>query len=185
MNATMKTTTFTLTKSLTRRRAIADITFVIGSLALGSKIFGQTETQTMSQMPSNIANQKRTSLHQEMALKATPARIYEALLDAKQFETFSGATAKIDPKEGGSFSLFGGLIVGRNVELVSDQRIVQAWRPTHWNPGIYSIVKFELKPQDSETLLVLDHTGFPEGEFDHLDYGWKLHYYGPLKKFLV
>jgi activator of HSP90 ATPase len=184
-NPTMNTHSLTPAKSLTRRHAITDIALALGSIALGTKTFGQTATQTMAQMPSNAANQKRTSLHQEMALSANPTRIYKALLDAKQFEAFSGSTAEIDPKEGGHFSLFGGLIIGRNVELVSDQRIVQAWRPTHWNPGIYSIVKFELNPHDSETMLVLDHTGFPEGEFDHLSYGWKSHYYGSIKKFLT
>jgi hypothetical protein len=41
-----------------------------------------------------------------------------------------------------------------------------------------------LKPQGSNALVILDHTGFPEGEFDHLDPGWKLRYWDPLKKFL-
>lgn len=81
--------------------------------------------------------------------------------------------------------MFGGMIVGRNVELVPNQRIVQAWRPTHWDPGVYSIVRFELKAQGPGTLVVLDHTGFPEGEFDHLDLGWRSHYWEPLKKYLV
>src|ERR1700685_3600940 len=102
-----------------------------------------------------------------------------------QFAAFSGMPAEIDPKEGGAFSMFGGMIVGRNVELIPNQRVVQAWRPTHWDPGVYSIVRFELKPRDPETMLVLDHTGFPEGEFDHLEWGWNNHYGETLKKFLV
>ena len=81
--------------------------------------------------------------------------------------------------------MFGGMIAGRNVELVPGQRIVQAWRPTHWAPGIYSIVRFELKQQGKETLIVLDHTGFPEGEFDQLSSGWKLHYWERLTKFFI
>jgi activator of HSP90 ATPase len=93
--------------------------------------------------------------------------------------------AEIDPKAGGAFSTFGGLIVGRNVELIPTQRIVQAWRPTHWKPGIYSMVKFDLKAQGSETRIILDHTGFPEGAFDDLDPGWKARYWDPLKKFFA
>ena len=81
--------------------------------------------------------------------------------------------------------MFGGLIVGRNIELVPAQRIVQAWRPTHWDPGVYSLVKFELKPRASETTIVLDHTGFPEGDYDGLNSGWKSHYWDPLMKFLA
>ncbi len=81
--------------------------------------------------------------------------------------------------------MFGGQIVGRNIELVPNQRIVQAWRPTHWDPGIYSIVEFVLKPQAPGTIVALDHKGFPEGEFDHLESGWHAHYWEPLKKFLA
>lgn len=71
-----------------------------------------------------------------------------------------------------------------NVELVPNQRIVQAWRPTHGDPGVYSIVRFELKPHDTASVVVLEHTGFPQGEFDHLDSGWHGHYGEPLNKYL-
>jgi activator of HSP90 ATPase len=81
--------------------------------------------------------------------------------------------------------MFGGLVVGRNVELVPSQRIVQAWRLSQEFPeGTYSLVKIELKTKDSGTRLVLDHTGFPEGHFDHLDAGWYSHYWEPLRKYL-
>ena len=93
--------------------------------------------------------------------------------------------AEIDRAVGGAFSLFGGLIIGRNVELVANQRIVQAWRPADWDAGVYTLVKFELKDWASQTKLILDHTGFPEGNFRHLDSGWYLRYWEPLKKFLA
>jgi activator of HSP90 ATPase len=64
---------------------------------------------------------------------------------AKQFTAFSGAPAEIDREPGGTFSLFGGLIVGRNVELIPKERIVQAWRPADWEAGVYTLVRFELK----------------------------------------
>jgi activator of HSP90 ATPase len=135
-------------------------------------------------MPNAEANNARTSLHQEIEFKTDPHAIYEALLDSKQFAAITGMTAEIDRNAGGSFSTFNGMIVGRNVELIVDQRIVQAWRPTHWEPGIYSIVKFELKPRGGEATIDLDHTGFPEGDYDHLYAGWKLRYWDPLKKYL-
>ena len=126
-----------------------------------------------------------TYLHQEIEIKATSQRIYEALLDSKQFAAFTGMPAEIDSKVGGAVTMFGGLILGRNVELVPNQRIVQAWRPASWEAGVYSIVKFELKGQASTTTVVLDHTGFPEGNFRHLDSGWYARYWEPLKRFLA
>jgi len=157
----------------------------LGAFGIGERAFGETLQEGGADSHAPAANAKRTSLHQEVDFNATPGRIYRAILDAKQFAAFSGAAAEIDPKPGGAFKMFGGLIEGRNVELVSNERIVQAWRPTHWNPGVYSIVKFELRPRGGGTRLVLDHTGFPEGEFDSLSSGWKSHYWEPMKKFLA
>jgi len=39
-----------------------------------------------------------------------------------------------------------------------------------------------LKRQGSGTRVVLDHTGFPEGSYDHLYVGWKGHYWEPMQK---
>jgi activator of HSP90 ATPase len=169
----------------TRRQVLRGVALAIGGLAAGSRIFAMTQQQGMKETPGTGANAKRTSLHEEVIYKASPQRIYDALLDPKQFAAFSGMPAEIDSKAGGAFSLFGGMIVGRIVELVPNQRIVEAWRPTHWDPGYYSIVKFELKSSSSETTLILDHTGFPEGDFDSLDSGWKSHYIEPLEKYLA
>jgi activator of HSP90 ATPase len=138
----------------------------------------------MTVAPSSDRDRSLTSLHQEVALNASPARIYDVLLDSREFAAFSGLPASIDGSAGGRFSMFGGRIVGRNVELVPDRLIVQAWRPADWSPGVYSIVKFELKPQGSGTLVVLDHTGFPPGDCDHLELGWKQHYWERLQKYL-
>jgi activator of HSP90 ATPase len=174
----------TLPKTSSRRQAIAGIAIEFGTLAAGSEAWGQTQPSTKEQ-PGSAANQSRTSLHQEVDFKATPQRLYEVLLDSKQFAACTGMPAEIDPRVGGAFSTFGGLVVGRNVELISNKRIVQAWRPTHWNAGVYSMVKFELKPKASGTTVVLDHTGFPEGEFDSLNSGWSPRYWESLKKFLA
>jgi len=168
----------------TRRYAMSLLGMAIGVMATAPRLVAHTQ-QTMTQTPGNAANENRTSLHQEVDFKAAPRRIYEILLNAKQFAAFTGAPAEIDPAAGGAFSLFGGLIVGRNIEEVPGERLVQAWRPTHWDPGVYSMVRFELRPQGTETTVVLDHTGFPKGDYDHLSPGWKEHYWEPLKKYLA
>jgi len=137
-------------------------------------------------MMSSIAfpqSDKSITIHQETDFNASPQQLYEALLDAKQFAEFSGRPAEINREVGAAFSLFKGHIVGRNVELVPNQRIVQAWRVVTWPEGAYSIARFELKPQGSGTRLVLDHIGFPEGLHDHLAQGWEENYWSLLKKY--
>src|SRR5260221_4912741 len=85
------------------------------------------------------------AIQQEVVFKASATRVYEALLDAKQFSEFSNAPAEISRDLGGAFSCFGGIISGRNIELLPNRRIVQAWRVAMWPEGLYSIVRFELQ----------------------------------------
>jgi activator of HSP90 ATPase len=171
-------------KVRTRRQMIAGFAVAFGSATAGLALRGQTQP-SMTETPSTGAEGKLTYLHQEIDIKASAQRIYNVLLDSKQFTAFTGLKAEISREAGGPFSTFGGLIEGRNVELVSDQRIVQAWRPANWPPGVYSLVKFELKEHGSVTRIVLDHTGFPEGNFGHLNSGWHTRYWEPLKKYLA
>lgn len=130
------------------------------------------------------------AIRQEVAFKASPKRVYDALLDSRQFSEFSGAPAEISRDPGGAFSCFGGIITGRNIELLPNQRIVQAWRVKMWPEGIYSMVKFELQQHGSETRLVMDHAGFPPEMRAHLngegaDGGWHRQYWDPLTKYLA
>jgi activator of HSP90 ATPase len=133
------------------------------------------------------------AIHQEITLNASPKHVYQALTDAKQFDKLvilSGITPKKFPTEissevGGTFSIFEGHIIGRNLELVPNQRIVQAWRVVTWDPGMHSIAKFELNEQGAATKIVFDHTGFPVGLAQSLADGWKEHYWSTLEKYLA
>jgi activator of HSP90 ATPase len=120
------------------------------------------------------------SIHQEPVFKASRKQIYEALLDEKQFSKMTGLATQINREAGGAFSCFEGQIKGRNVELVPNERIVQAWRSEGWKAGIYSIAKFVLVEQGSGTKIVFDHTGFPVGQAEHLASGWQEHYWSAI-----
>jgi len=173
----------------TRRQAIVGVAMSLGGLTLGS-------TKGWAVAADEISHTAE-AIHQEPVFKASRKRVYEALTDAKQFDKviqLSGVMqsmhlgdkpAEIRREVGGAFSLFGGYITGRHVELVPNERIVQAWRTGGWPPGVYSIAKFELVEQGSGTRIVFDHTGFPKGEAEVLASGWKAHYWEPLEKLLA
>lgn len=174
----------------TRRDVIAGVSMGIGSLALRS---GNASGATAPKEISHSAE----SIHQEVILKAGPARVYEALTDAKKFQQVVLLSAavksgmvqmttpgEISPEAGGAFTLFGGHISGRSIELVLDERIVQAWRAGDWAIGTYSIARFVLAKEGAGTRLVFDHTGFPAGQAEHLAAGWKGNYWEPLEKLL-
>lgn len=156
-------------------------------------------TRALGQQPpldaGNGVSHTSEAIHQEMIFKASRKRVYEALIDPKQFhqlmqlssdgKTMANIATQISREAGGAFSLFGGHILGRHIELVPDVRLVQAWRAADWLPGIYSIVRFELIEQGGGTKLDFHHTGFPQGRGQHLADGWKEHYWEPLKKYLT
>ena len=125
-----------------------------------------------------------TFIRQEVDFKASPERIYEALLDEKQFKALSGASAQIQREAGGAFKLIGGRVTGRNVELIPNQRIIQAWRVESWPSGVYSIVRFEMTEKGSGTRIAFDHTGFPLEEGEALKGNWFRFYWDPLRKYL-
>ena len=137
------------------------------------------------------------SIHQETVFKVSPKRVFDALTDTVQFDkvihlgsgmntsALGNIPTAISREPGGPFTLFGGHIIGRQIELTPNKRIVQGWRVVDWAAGIYSIAKFELIEQGSGTKLVFDHTGFPQGLGKHLADGWKSHYWEPLEKLLA
>jgi uncharacterized protein YndB with AHSA1/START domain len=174
----------------TRRQAIRGVAIAFGGL-------GALPTQAWAEAAEEISHTAE-SIHQEIIFKASRKRVYEALTDAKQFERVvqlsdarktlmppGAPPAQISPDVGGTFSTFGSLIVGRHIELVPNERIVQAWRPGYWKPGVYSIVKFELADSGPETKLALDHNGFPDGDAKSLLDGWNKNYWEPLAKYLA
>jgi activator of HSP90 ATPase len=174
----------------TRRQAIAGVAAVFGGFVLGP-------TSVWAGAEAAISHTAE-AIHMEPVFKASRKRVYEALTDTKQFEKVtqlglamtSGMSLGTKPTEisreaGGAFSIFRGHILGRHIELVPNEQIVQAWRVADWNPGVYSIAKFELVEQGSGTKIVFDHAGFPVGQAEHLAEGWKGNYWEPLEKFLA
>ena len=111
-------------------------------------------------------------IHQEVTIDAAPADVYAALTEAARFAEVTAAPASMEASPGGAFSLFNGMIEGRNIELASGRRIVQAWRVKNWPAGRYSLVSFALEPDGKGTRLVFDHFGFPDDDRAHLDAGW-------------
>jgi len=173
----------------TRRQAIVAVAVACGGIASGRpKAWAGAEEEI-----SHTAE----AIHQVVVFKASRKHVYEALIDTKQFDQviqLSGVIksmalgdkpTEISREVGGVFVIFGGYIRGRHIELVPNERIVQAWRVGSWDPGVYSIAKFDLVEQASGSKIVFDHTGFPKGAGEHLAAGWKAHYWEPLGKLLA
>ena len=77
----------------TRRQLIAGLAFAIGGLASGSDAFASPTPPMPEQR--GVLGKSPCVIHQETRLDASPHRIYEALLDWKQFAAFSGFPAVV------------------------------------------------------------------------------------------
>jgi activator of HSP90 ATPase len=172
-----------------RRRLLAGATAAFASLATGS-------LNPLSAAGEDVSRTAE-SIHQEVTFTANRKRLYEALTETAQFDKVVKLSAAmksgmppgasptaISGELGGPFSNFGGHIIGRHIEMLPNERLVQAWRVVDWPAGVFSIARFELVEAGSGTKLVFDHTGFPVGLAEHLAEGWKLNYWQPLEKFL-
>jgi uncharacterized protein YndB with AHSA1/START domain len=180
------------------RRALA-LRLAAVSLGLGSiaRLAGASDDGDRSTTSGDGLVHSAEAIHQEVAFKAPRQRVYAALTDSKQFDavtrlsdavrlvTAPGAKAtSISHEVGGEFTLFGGYITGRHLELIPGERLVQAWRAAGWKPGEYSIVEFEFANDGKGSKLSFDHRGFPDGNGSHLADGWHVHYWEPLAKYL-
>jgi uncharacterized protein YndB with AHSA1/START domain len=186
---------FTRTNFSTRLTALARALGIVGAVLTFASGLATASDDTSADGVSHAAD----AIHQEIVFKAAPERVYAALTDVKQFDKIidlsgirqsgmlpaqANKPTQIGAEPGGTFVLFGGFITGRQIELVPKVRIVQAWRAAGWEPGVYSIAKFELVKQGEATKLVFDQTGFPKGAGKSLAAGWHKHYWEPLTKFL-
>lgn len=172
-------------RNSTIKNSARTLAFIAAIFALQLPVIAQNKQDSSSSAKPYI-------IHQEVDFAASPQQLYSALLDTKQFcdfaimnGEFTKKSAQIDPAVGGAFTIFDGHIIGRNIELVPNQRIVQAWRVVDWPAGVYSIVVFQFKPQGTGTHLVFDHTGFPDGWHDGLAKGWHSHYWDLLTKYFA
>src|SRR6266705_276069 len=108
--------------SPTRRELMAGFACAVGGLVLCS-------TVAWAGIGDQVFHAEE-SIHQEPVFKASPKRVYEALTDTKQFSRVTqlsgamqsgmqlgSAPTEISREVGGTFTLFGGHILGRHIEL--------------------------------------------------------------------
>lgn len=190
-----------MTKSIGRRNFALNGGVLLAGLSLGTRVVAAPASNTdRAAITAGEVSWTNAAIHQEVTFGASPAAIYQALTVTEKFDNvvqlsaamntsmkkmLGRAPTQIDPVPGGAFSLFGGYVTGHMLELVADSRIVQAWRAGSWPEGAYSIARFVLLSEDSQTRLSFDHTGFPNEAAVHLAEGWHINYWEPLTKFLT
>jgi activator of HSP90 ATPase len=94
-------------------------------------------------------------IEQSVSFSATPAKLYELFMDSAKHTAATGMPAKVSRKVGGKWSAFGGMLLGKNLALIPNRMIVQAWRSSEWkkaDPDSILVVTFERSANGGATV---------------------------------
>ena len=114
-------------------------------------------------------------------INATPEEVYNALTNEATIQLWSGEEAIMPSNTGEEFSLWGGSITGKNIELVPGKKIVQEWY--FGEQELPSIVTIILHPGKKGTSAELRHTNIPDEDLENISEGWNENYFGSIIDF--
>ena len=127
---------------------------------------------------------KFKTIRQKALLEAGPEEVYEAYVDPKRHEAFTGSKATGTGKVGGRFTAWDGYISGRYLELEKGRRIVQEWKTTEWPAGYPpSVVEITLRAKGSKTELTMVHSKAPAEQAESYAEGWLEWYWRPMQRY--
>lgn len=174
--------------SITRRELAIRMTALPLALTAATRAPAAPNSNNVAAAITDGLSHASEAIHQELLFDASPQRVYGALTSGKSFDAItrlsdgdallkaSGAKpTAIDNEVGGTFTLFGGYVTGRNLEMLPAERLVQAWRAGSWKPGAFSIAAFAFVKEGAKTKLLFDHRGLPDGQGTSLAQGWHTH----------
>ncbi|MCG8476798.1 MAG: SRPBCC domain-containing protein [Cytophagales bacterium] len=114
-------------------------------------------------------------------IPAEPEEVYLALTTPTALELWTREEAVMSTVPESEFSLFGGSIVGKNLEFEKNKKIVQEWYFGEQEEK--SIVTIKLHPSKKGTSVELRHANIPDEAFEDITEGWDFHYFALLHDF--
>ncbi len=104
---------------------------------------------------------------------------------SKEHSEATGGRAVVSSKVGAKFAAFDGMISGRNLVVIPNQMIVQAWRAHHWKKTDLDsilVMTFSKAPGGGKVELV--HAGVPQHDHEGVRLGWPKYYWKPWRAYL-
>ena len=122
------------------------------------------------------------NLQRSYQIKTSPEEVFNAMTNPLTLELWTGYTATFNPEANTEFTLWDGDIIGINLEIVPNIKLVQEWY--FEDNKEKSIVTIELTKQNDKTQIELHHTNIPDEAFSNISEGWNKYYFGTMKKYL-
>lgn len=126
------------------------------------------------------------TLRQTVTFNVPPKHLFEIYTDSKKHSAATNAKASVSRKVGAKWSAFDGMIGGRNLIVVPNRLIVQAWRAAHWkktDPDSILVLNFSKTRAGCRVELV--HTNIPDHDFKGVRNGWPNYYWKPWREYLA
>ena len=114
-------------------------------------------------------------------INAEPSDIYSALTNPYTIELWSGYPAVMSDEPGSEFSLWEGDITGKNLEFVTDKKVVQEW--FFGDQTEKSLVTINIAPDGENSLVTVEHSNIPDDDFADISEGWREYYIGAIIDF--
>jgi activator of HSP90 ATPase len=115
------------------------------------------------------------TVFEQTFLPAAPDELYATYLDSERHSRIIGATVVTTAVEGADFTAFDGHVQGRNLHLVPDRLIVQAWGSDQLGAGHLVVIAFDAVERGTQVSLL--HTGIPDDKLPLVD--WEGRYWQP------
>ena len=126
------------------------------------------------------------AIQQSVRFAASPEELFEMYIDSKKHSAATGGRAKMSRKEGAAFTAWNGQLRGKNLLIIPNRLVMQAWRATHWPasaPDSMLLLAFrEVRGGGRVDLL---HVNVPELDREGVTKGWKKYYWQPWKKYIA
>lgn len=132
------------------------------------------------------------AIQQSVEFPASPETLFELYLDSKKHSAATGSKARLGRKAGQKFTAFEGMLEGKNLLVIPNKLIVQAWRSTGWkkaDPDSILILSFSRPANAGKNKNVgqvdLVHVNVPEYDHAGVTKGWDQFYWTPWQAYLA
>lgn len=122
-----------------------------------------------------------TTITVKPVFNASPDQLYSTFMTPQLVSVWSRSAPNLEPKVGGQFSLFGGNVSGKFIELDENKKIKLEWRLRDWKAGHHAIVTHNFIVGNGETTMETQWEGVPVGQEETVEENFNEYYVKPIK----
>jgi len=117
-----------------------------------------------------------TTISLSDTFKVPPDRLYEVFAEKAMVEKWSNSVTQLDFRVGGNFSMFGGMVTGTFLKLVTGREMEMHWRLKTYPEGHFARITFTFKDAGDSTDLSIEAVDVPRAHVDETERGLRQHY---------